>query len=119
MYIKITDNTIETDGQLNFQEAMRLLASAMLQVMNKALDFASNEEEYDAVRDSVYDSANQAFTAILDSFDPDQSRNDDLDINIVVAMQDQIIQEALETIKEYNPKRYKRLKRNADLRTRA
>lgn len=119
MYIKITDNSIETDGALNFPEAMQLLSSAVLQVMNKSLDFASTDEEHAALKDSVYDSANRAFTAILDSFDPDQSRNDDLDINMVVAIQDQVIQEALDTIKEYNPKRYKRLLRNADLRARA
>ena len=119
MYIKITDNSIETDGALNFPEAMQLLSSAILQIMNKSLDFASSDEELAALKDSIYDSANRAFTAILDSFDPDQSRNDDLDINMVVAIQDQVIQEALDTIKEYNPKRYKRLLRNADLRARA
>lgn len=114
MYIKITDKQLET-GDLDFLSAMQLLTSAILQLMHRTIDFASNEEEAQALKESVYDTANRAFTAVLDSFDPDQTNNDDLDINLVIALQDEVVQEALATIKEYNPKRYRRIVREQRL----
>ena len=110
MFIKITENQIESDG-VNFQDGMRLLCSAVLQLMNRTVDFASTEQETLVLKQTVYDTANRGFSHILESFDPTQTQNEDMDINAVIALQDQIIQEALETIKEHNPKRYRALKR--------
>lgn len=106
----ITPKSLEVE-ELNFNDGMQLIFSALLQLMNQAVDnFTSNEEEQEQLRDSIYDAVNEASTAVLDKFDPNKSRlrNEDVDIEEVMARQDVIINDAYSKLKATNPRLFRK-----------
>ena len=108
--LKITPTQIETQA-LNFEDALILISSALLQLMRGNLASAPNDPE---LRQAIYDSVNQAMANVLDKFDPSQSPNPDFDPQTELENENRAIMQQLRTLKENNPRLYKRRKKEYD-----
>ena len=103
--IKITPVGLEV-SDLNFPDALQLLASAMLQLMNNTLEFASDEKERHALRGDVYDATNQAFSAVLEAFYPNE--DDTFLPEEVLEIENKVLEDQLEYLRGSNPRLYKK-----------
>lgn len=106
-FLKLTPKGIESNA-LSFPDALQLICSGLLHLMQGTENFASDEEEAKELKVAVYDSVNEAMGALLHIFDPDRDPNPDVDINEIIAREDVLIQEQAEHLKATNPLRYKK-----------
>lgn len=110
-FLKITTTRIESH-HVNYEDALRLATSAILQLMNTAR--AANPEDK-ALERALYDATNQAFANILEQFMPDEVVNPDFDIEEEIDKENKRIEAELLELKLTNPKLYQR--RLKDFRT--
>ena len=111
-WLKLTPNQIESHD-LDFESAFELLLSALRQYAVTLINHAPDDQ---ALRDEVYDWINQGTSGILHEIDPDKDLNPDLDINEVIAKQDLYIHEALDNLRQNNPRRYKKVQKDIQKR---
>jgi hypothetical protein len=112
--ITITPTTLEP-VELNFNDALQLICSALLQLMNNAVEnFATTEEEKEQLTDSIYDGVNEATSQILQMFCPEKDPHPEANINEIMARQDLMIADEFSKLKATNPRLFK--KRQKQLR---
>ena len=91
-YLHITPTQVETKD-LNFPDALQLIASTLLHILKKTEAVAQTEDEEDnkALRNALYDSVSETMGAVLQHFAPELSPNPDMDINKIIAMEDTVL----------------------------
>lgn len=103
-FLKIYPSKIETH-HLNYEDALRMLMSATLQLMKSARDTNPKDK---ALERSLYDATNQAFANILEQFLPDVDVNPDFDIEEEINAENKRVEAELLELKLTNPKLYQR-----------
>lgn len=107
-YIKITSTAIETQ-ELNFEDAIHLCFSALTQLARTAMkEGPGNEEELVELKKALYDALNNASSYTLHQLFPEQDMNPDLDVNMVLALENMLMNEQLSQLKIKNPRLYKK-----------
>lgn len=96
MFITIdTEKGIACSEGLVFEEAMRLLGTATLHILNDADEFAKSNAkdagEYEEVHGHIYDMYNYLASNILDRFDGDRSPCTDLTAQAILEAENAIL----------------------------
>ena len=113
MYITIdSEKGLSCSEGLTFVDALRLIGTATLQIMNdvdaNAKENAASSEEYEAAHGQVYDLYNHMAGNILDRFDGDRSPATDLTTQAILEAENAILDretaevETIETTEEEN-----------------
>jgi hypothetical protein len=105
MFITIdTEKGITCSEGLVFEEAMRLLGSATIHIMNDADAFAKEKandaEEYEEVHGHIYDMYNFMAGNILNKFDGDRSPCTDLTAQAILEAENAILDRETATVAE-------------------
>ena len=85
-HIHLTKENISIQ-QLNLEDALLLLGSAFLHILNRAAD--SNKDP--AVKDALYDAANSLFSNILKEFAPEIEMRPDLTVQAILEAENAIL----------------------------
>lgn len=98
MYIHIdSEEGISCSEKLTFEDSMRLLGTAIMQIMHDVNDHvrktATNAEEYAVAHGRIYDMFNIMAGNILDSFDPGRSPYTDLTAEAILKAENAILEE--------------------------
>jgi hypothetical protein len=107
-YIKISAHGIETED-MNFGDAVQLCFSALIQLAQTAIkEGPGNETEREELKKGLYDILNNASSYSLHELFPEMDVNPDLDVNMVMALEDLLMNEQLSQLKLKNPRLYKK-----------
>ena len=96
MFIHIdSENGLNASENLNFEDGMRMLATACLYLMD-TLDQhvkanAQDSGEYEKVHGAIYDTFNEMAGAVLDSFDNTRSPHTDLTAQAIMEAENAIL----------------------------
>lgn len=110
-YINISAlNGIEVSERLDITAGLRLLGTAILAIMQGAVDnaaktFVDDDEKISLIKGGIYDMTNSMFGNILDMFDPENSPQTNLTAQAIMEAENAILDrevpdEALETMDE-------------------
>lgn len=94
MKLIITKNQVKPHGSLQIDDAMEMLMSATLTIMEQAVQSVP-EEHQRSVREKIYDNYNEAASRLLMTFIPDKDMRPDMTEEAILRMQDEIMKEAI------------------------
>ena len=103
--IIISEHSLRLSGNMNFEDFMQLMATALLEVMRSTRQNigeqgkteAEKKELYTKAENDIYDSVNLAMSNVLSIFAPEVERRPDLTeeaIKVVMAVEDDILKRA-------------------------
>jgi hypothetical protein len=96
MFIKIdTEEGISSNEHLSFEDALRLLGTAALSMMQGLDDYVkeNDAENYESVHGRIYDMFNIMAGNILDAFDSTRSPATDLTAEAILRAENEILDE--------------------------
>lgn len=96
MFIKVSDNSLETSKRLLLPEAFQLLFSAALHMMNSVVDTAAADsnltsEQRTIIKGDIYDMFNIGASNVLSIFDPETSPRDNLTAEAIMQAENAIL----------------------------
>jgi hypothetical protein len=107
-YIKISTKGIETED-MNFGDAVQLCFSAIAELAKTAMtEGPGSEAELKDLKSGLYDLINNASSYTLSKLFPEMDPNPDLDVNMVMALENLMMNEQLSQLKLKNPRLYRR-----------